>query len=233
MSLSGSDQGAGVESQSVSDIRASLLSHYLDTYVVPDAKNWDVENERFRHDQSLYRYGEYSIFVTLWTMQDYIAGLVGRCKTCYATVGPVEDTWQQPAYFKCPDCLGSSFEGGYKAILVRPSLWSWNEPTLSQTNRGVLDQGVATVQTTSDFRLQPRDYIIRGDGSRWQSQDVSGDHLDTGFGTQSGIWNATAFIYSNVTREDESSPIYLLPITQDYIQATIPQYYSRQPMGNL
>jgi hypothetical protein len=212
-------------------MRAALLSHFLDTYVVPDVKNWSVENERFRHDQALYRYGEYAIFVTMWTMQDFTAGFVGRCQTCYSVQGAVESTWQQPGYFKCPDCLGTSFEGGYKAILVRPSLWSWNEQTLSQTARGVLDQGAATVQTTADFRLQPRDYIIRGDGSRWQSQEVTGDHLDTGFGTQAGIWNATAFIYQNVTREDESSPIYLLPITQDYIQNHIPEYYSRAPMS--
>jgi hypothetical protein len=228
----GADTGASVEAQSIPSIRAALLSHYLDTYVVPDAKHWELENERFRHDQALFRFGEYSIFVTMWTMQDFTAGLVGRCPTCYVPQGALEGTWQQPAYFKCPDCLGTSFQGGYKAILVRPSLWSWNEPTLQQTQRGVINTNVAQVQTTSDFRLQPRDYIIRGDGSRWQSQEVTGDHLDTGFGTQSGIWNATAFIYANVTREDESSPIYLLPITEDYIQETIPKYYSREPVGD-
>jgi hypothetical protein len=35
-----------------------------------------------------------------------------------------------------------------------------------------------------------------------------------------------------VTREDESSPIYLLPISESYIQETIPQYYSRQPVAD-
>jgi hypothetical protein len=225
----GADVGQSVEAQSIPDIKAALLSHYLDHYVLPDAKHWELENERFRHDQALYRYGEYAIFVTMWTMQDFEAGLVARCSTCYQPQGALEGTWQQPAYFKCPNCLGTSFQGGYKAILVRPSLWQWNEPTLSMVQRGVINTNTATVQSTSDFRLQPKDYIIRGDGSRWQSQEVSGDHLDTGFGTQSGIWNATAFIYSNVTREDESSPIYLLPITEDYIQESIPQYYSREP----
>jgi hypothetical protein len=228
----GTDVGTSTETQSIPDIRAALLDHFLDTYVVPDVKSWELENERFRHDQALYRYGEYAIFVSMWTMQDFTAGLVSRCSTCFAPQGAIEDTWQQPAYFKCPNCLGTSFEGGYKAVLVRPSLWSWNEPVLQQVARGVINTDVATVQTTSDFRLEPKDYIIRGDGSRWQAQEVSGDHLDTGFGTQSGIWNATAFIYNNVTREDESSPIYLLPITEDYIQKHIPQYYSRQPVGD-
>lgn len=226
------DTGHGVESRTVLDIRAALLDHFLDSYVVPDVKHWELENERFRHDQALYRYGEYAIFVTMWTLQDFTAGLVGRCGTCYAPQGALEGTWQQPAYTKCPDCLGTSFAGGYKAILVRPSLWTWDEQTQQQVQRGVINTNVAQVQTTSDFRLQPRDYIIRGDGSRWQAQEVQGDHLDTGFGTQAGIWNATAFIYNNVTREDESSVIYLLPINQDYIQAAIPQWYSRQPVGD-
>lgn len=224
------DVGVGVETQAPPTIKAALLSHFLDSYVVPDVKNWEIENERARHDQALYRYGEYAIFVLMWTVQDFEANLVGRCKTCYVPSEPVSDTWKQPAYFKCPDCLGTSFEGGYKAILVRPSLWEWDEPKLQQDKRGVINTNVATVQTTADFRMQPKDYVIRGDGSRWQIQAMEGTHLDTGFGTQSGIWDATQFTYTNVTREDESSPIYLLPFSEGYIQQAIPQYFSRQPV---
>ena len=94
----------------------------------------------------------------------------------------------------------------------------------------MINTDVAQVQTTGDFRLQPKDYIIRGDGSRWQAQNVEGEHLDTGFGTGAGPWNAISFNYANVTREDESSPIYLLPISESYIQTHIPQYYSRGPV---
>jgi hypothetical protein len=225
------DTGTGVETEDMLIVQAALLNHFLDTYVVPDPKNWEVENERARHDQALYRLGEYGIFVLMWQMQDFTLGLVGRCKTCYVPQGAVEDTWKQAAYFKCPDCLGTSFEGGYKAILVRPSLWNWNEPVQQQDKRGVIDTDVAQVQTTGDFRLQPKDYIIRGDGSRWQAQNIEGEHLDTGFGTQAGAWNAISFNYANVTREDESSPIYLLPISENYIQTNIPQYYSRGPVN--
>lgn len=224
------DVGVGVETQAAPSIQAALLSHFLDTYVVPDVKPWEIENERTRHDQALYRFGEYGIFVLMWTLQDFEAHLVGRCKTCYIPEEPLSDTWKQAAYYKCPDCLGTTFEGGYKAILVRPSLWTWDEPKLQQDKRGVVNVNVATVQTTADFRMQPKDYVIRGDGSRWQVQTMEGTHLETGFGTQSGIWDATQFTYTNVTREDESSPIYLLPFSEQFIQQAIPQYYSREPV---
>lgn len=226
----GTDTGVGVEKIDILAIQAALLSHFYDTYVVPDAKNWEVENERARHDQALYRLGEYAIFVLMWQMQDFTLGLVGRCTTCFVPQGALEDTWAQPAYFKCPDCYGSGFEGGYKAVLVRPSLWSWDEPVQQQVARGVINTNVAQVQTTADFRLQPKDYVIRGDGSRWQAQQVEGEHLDTGFGTQAGPWNAVGFSYANVTREDESSPVYMLPLAESYIQEVITQYYSRAPV---
>ena len=224
------DTGTGVDTQAAPSIRAALLNHLLDQYVVPDVKPWEIENERARHDQALYRLGEYAVFVLLWTVQDFEAHLVGRCRTCYVPAEPVADTWKQAAYFKCPDCLGTTFEGGYKALIVRPSMWTWDEPKQQQQERGVVNTNVATVQTTADFRMQPKDYIIRGDGSRWQVQQVEGTHLDTGFGTQSGIWDATQFTYTNVTREDESSPIYLLPLSEQFIQQAVPQYYSRAPV---
>jgi hypothetical protein len=226
----GAETGTGTERIDALTIQAALLSHFLDTYVVPDAKNWEVENERARHDQALYRLGEYAIFVLMWQMQDFTLGLVGRCTTCMIPQGALADTWAQPAYFKCPNCYGSGFEGGYKAVLVRPSLWTWDEPVQQQVARGVINTNVAQVQTTADFRLQPKDYLIRGDGSRWQAQSVEGEHLDTGFGTQAGPWNAVGFSYANVTREDESSPAYLLPLAESYIQEVITQYYSRAPV---
>jgi hypothetical protein len=226
----GVETGVGTESIDSLTIQAALLNHFFDTYVVPDAKNWEVENERARHDQALYRLGEYGIFVLMWQMQDFTLGLVGRCTTCMIPQGALADTWAQPAYFKCPDCYGTGFEGGYKAVLVRPSLWTWDEPVQQQVARGVINTNVAQVQTTADFRMQPKDYLIRGDGSRWQIQSVEGEHLDTGFGTQAGPWNAVGFSYANVTREDESSPIYLLPLAESYIQENITQYYSRAPV---
>lgn len=227
---SDTENGAGTESSSLT-VRAALLDYLENQYVVPDVKNWELQNERAKHEQSLYRYGEYAIFVLMWNIDDFQAGLVQRCPTCFTSVNSlISDTFKQPEFYKCPTCYGTTFNGGYKAMLVRPSIWQWAEPQLQQEKRGYVDMDNATIQTTSDFRMQPKDYVIRGDGTRWQVKGVDALHLATGFGTQAGPWNSVSYTYSNVTREDESSVVYQIPVSEAQIQAGIPQFYSRKPI---
>ena len=225
------DTATSLDTQN-NQIRASLLSYLNNNYYVLDVKNWEIQNERTRVNQAFYRYGEYAIFVIMWTRLDYEAGLVGRCQTCFNKVDPlIADTFQQSPYFNCGDCYGTTFEGGYKAILTQPSLWEWAEPVLELQAKGTVNTDTATIQTPGNFRLQPKDYIIRGDGTRWQVKSaIDAVHLITGFGTPSGGWNAVSYTYREVAREDESHVIYQLPISLAEIHQRIPQYYSRVPI---
>lgn len=182
-------------------------------YHLRQPQDWAVAQVRQHHDEALYLYGEYSMFVLLWNIDDLEGGLVDRCPTCYIAYGDLADVYQQPARRKCEDCFGTTFEGGFKAKIVRPSLWDFGEQTDEEGRRGEEERQVASIQSTEDFRMRNNDWVIRADNSRWQIQTVSGNNLRTGFEHPSRPRSAIAYNYGQVQREDESSVSYLVPPT--------------------
>lgn len=175
-----------------------------------DPQGYAIDQERYRHDGALDWFGEYAMFVLLWDISDHEAGRVDRCSVCYVPYGKVAETYKQPAKRECESCFGTTFEGGIKAKIVRPSLWDVNEEDEQQMERGEVVIQTANVQATSDFRLRTDDYILRADGSRWKMRSMSTNALRTGFlspefRTEVG-WN-----YGTAHREDESSVVYTIP----------------------
>lgn len=141
-------------------------------FYVRDTQTWAVDQERYRHDQALYTVGEYSIFYLMWSQLDLLAGLVERCARCYGTDGTIPnrkaDVYNQPSNNRCPDCFGTTYEGGYRARIVRPALWADNDEDEKLDRRGVVHPESVSVESTWDFRMRGGDYIIRADGSRWR-----------------------------------------------------------------
>lgn len=182
-------------------------------FYLPDAQDWAFEQEKARHQGAMDLWGEYSMFVLLWNLVDFEAGLVGRCQTCYVPNGGVTDVYGQSNNSKCPDCYGTTFEGGFKAKIVRRSLWASNENAFKPQARGDIIIGTATVQAESTFRMRTGDYIFRGDGSRWQMRTMSSNELRTGFQMPSPATAVVGYNYGTVSREDESSVAYLIPPT--------------------
>lgn len=165
-------------------------------------------------------FGEFAMFVLLWNILDHNAGLVERCSTCYLAQGKIADVYGQSSQAKCPDCYGTTFEGGIKAKLVRTSLWDVNEEDNQADHRGEVIVQTATVQATSDFRLRSGDYIFRADGTRWKMRTMSTNSLRTGFmepefRTEVG-WN-----YGTVNREDYSSVAYDIPPDPETLMAAL------------
>ncbi len=195
---------------------------------VADIQMWDIQRERVTHDEALYRLGEYACFVLMWTIRDFEAGLVARCSVCYLDLGIIADTYKQPSQDKCPNCFGTTFEGGYKALLVRPSLWQWTEQVLNQDKRGDVETSQGTVNTTADFRCQPRDYVFRSDGQRFKIQSVDGERLVTGFGIQSHSATAIGYTYG-IVRINPSDPGYLIPPNQTVIMNRLDLHFARYP----
>ena len=126
-------------------------------YHLREQQNYAVTQERMRHDQALYSLGEYAAFVLMWHIQDFEAGLVTRCSRCYGENNLIAQVYEQPVENKCPVCFGTTFDGGYKAILVRPSIWDTNEEDFRLSARGEVIVQTASVQSTSDFRLRTGD----------------------------------------------------------------------------
>lgn len=198
---------------------------------LPDPQKYAVDQERYRHEDALYHFGEYAIFVLLWRIQDHEAELVARCSTCFTDFGEINETYQQPTIRKCPDCFGTTFEGGFKAKIVRPSLWDFHEADdkTDRAGRGEMIAQGASVQATADFRLRTGDYILRGDGSRWQMKTIASSHLREGFEVPSTERTALGFNFGVCNREDESSVAYIIPPLQDDLIDLLDVAYMRYP----
>lgn len=184
---------------------------------VVDPNAYAIEQERWRHDSALYSYGEYAMFVLLWHVEHLEAGLVARCPRCFggSVVDPVvADAYKQPVNRKCPVCFGTTFEGGYRARIVRPSAWDFTVPDDRDDARGQFEMASASIQSTSDFRLRHGDYIFRSDGARWRNTSTGTNHLRTGFQYPGSGFTELGFNYTQVMLVDPSDVAYDMPPTK-------------------
>lgn len=172
-------------------------------------QDWAVAQERAAHEQALYQIGEYAMFVLLWTARDFDAGLVALCPLC--STDRASRAYGQPARNKCPACFGTRFEGGYRALIVRPAIFTDADDGQSFTARGVVAPQALQVESTSDFRVHGGDYCFRATGERLQLGDPLRTTVRTGFGT---VRQAQAGISYNITQagvEDDDSVAYTIP----------------------
>jgi hypothetical protein len=181
---------------------------YWDQPQMPHA----ISNVRGQTEGAVRRLGEYSAWVLLWNLEDHEEGLVDRCPTCYDAGGSKEAAYAaaygQTGNPECPDCLGTTFEGGYRAIIVRPTLWSETEEASEQSKRGEVTRQSARLQSTADFRAKVNDWVLRHDGTRWEIGGVENMRLHTGF-TGGGTRDRVGVGYSyTAAREDQSSVIF-------------------------
>jgi hypothetical protein len=170
---------------------------------------------RFSHDEALYSLGEWNIFFLMWHIDDHNAGLVERCSNCYLPFGDVSEVFKQSSVRNCPVCFGTTFEGGYKARIVRPAIWNLNADEDKEQRRGEITRNSASVQSTSDFNLRVGDYLVRGDDSRWQMRSKSSAFLREGFSTASPEINQMGSLYNQCDLEDKSSVSYIIPVSED------------------
>jgi hypothetical protein len=211
-----------------------LLPTAPQPYVLPDPQNWAVEQERLRHDQALFDHGEYAFFILMWQELDNRLGRVTRCSRCYGqTVNSrVANVYNQAAEERCPQCFGTTFEGGFKALIVRQSLWTFSEDNDTIGRRGIIEQATAAIQSTSDFQMRTGDHVVRGDGTRWTIQSLTAPHLRTGFQTPTNTGNIVAFNYGQAAKDDASAPSFAMPphLTASQLHAVLNPPHPHRPI---
>lgn len=176
---------------------------------VQDPQDYAVATLVQDQDDALWTFGEYVMLVLLWNIRDFERGQVARCPTCYSNFGKIADAYGQAAKEKCPDCFGTTFQGGFRAKIVRPAIFTAVDVDDNpEGSRGHIASASTSVQTTNDFTLRNRDFVFRGDGSRWSFIRPASTVAYTGFEVKGPIvgWNA-----GQVVREDESSVAYTVP----------------------
>lgn len=195
------------------------------------------------HDETLYRYGEMVLFTLMWRPLDYERGLVGHCPTCYLSSRSAQ-AFQQPTERKCPDCFGTTFEGGFRAQIVRPALISDRNVDDLDTARGTLTTDSLQVDTTADFTLHGGDYLFRADNARYQCESMSEVVLRSGFAEPRSEESFGGTIPA-AHLEDPSSVAYLIPpdaatlattlsaATQGHLASDLTAYQTVRPNGYL
>jgi hypothetical protein len=191
------------------------MPHQPLVYWARDRQHWAVEQERMRHNEALYQLGEYAIFALMWHLEDFTAGLVGRCQRCYLGDTSIEsrisDAYGQGDQYKCPDCYGTTFEGGYKAIIVRPAIFSDVDKDQKAHSRGTVNSDEVDLESTPDFRIRTGDYCIRATGDRLYLRVPSRVTLRTGFGIPYQTTGAITYNHARAVIEDPENVAYMVP----------------------
>lgn len=185
-------------------------------------ERWAEAEVRDSHHEALMLLGEYAMFVLMWHPADEAAGLVERCSRCYAgtAMARAGAVYRQPSQAKCPVCYGTTFEGGYRARIIRPSLWSDSGTDTVRHPRGEVRTDSMTVETTEDFVLRHGDYAFRADGTRHQALELTGAWVRTGM-AQPGLDRSVGGAIAQVRMEDPTSVAYTIPPTStaDLVEA--------------
>jgi hypothetical protein len=202
-----------------------------------DTQDWAVRQERQRHAQALWEYGELVMFALLWHTADYQAGLCTRCPRCFTGNSTAESqiaaAYAQGNQAGCPVCFNSSYadwEGvGWRAIIVRPAIFTDTDRDEQRTARGVMRPAGVSIESTPDFRVRPQgDYCLRSDGTRWYLRVPRRSTLRTGFATPWQQAENVGYNLMNASLEDLVSPAYLIPPAQQRL-AQVLGTYTRLP----
>jgi hypothetical protein len=197
------------------------MPHEVQPYYLRQRQEWAVQQEHLRHNEAIYHVGEWTMFVLMWHLEDFEAGRVQRCTACYTSYGRIAEAYQQPAKNKCPDCFGTTFEGGYRARIVRPSIFTDTDEDEKLDRRGIVSPDDVQIETTSDFRIRSGDYAFRGNGTRWQLRVPERITLRTGFGMPTQGMDAIGYNSARAQQENETSVAFLIPPTPAEVAAIL------------
>lgn len=185
-----------------------------------------IENS---HTEALYAYGEFALFTLMWRVEDFEAGLVGRCPTCYLGDRGAA-VFQQSPLIKCPDCYGTTFEGGFRAQIIRPAIIVHSSPTDDATIRGDLNIDNINMETSTDFVMHHGDYVFREDGDRYQTSEKQEDSVHDGF----SVMDSQSPYVANIAEaklEDPTSVAYTIPVEVGGGSATLHDLLDRSNFG--
>jgi hypothetical protein len=179
-------------------------------YYVREQQDWAVQQEHLRHSEALYSLGEWAMFALMWHIQDFTAGLVTRCSRCWGADDKerrISEAYGQPQQNRCPICFGTTFEGGYKALIVRPAIFGDTDESEQVQARGVVHPSDLSVESTPDFRIRSGDYVFRTSGDRYFLRVPARVTLRSGFGHPHQSTTAIGYNHARASLEDPSASV--------------------------
>lgn len=220
-----------------------------------DVQHFTIEQERQRHAQALWQYGELVMFCLLWRPEDLAAGIAQRCTRCFEPGRVIPLSPAQPDYgtgpeaaiaaaygqgnqYRCTLCFGTQIIAaatvqvpGVRALIIRPAILTDTEQNLQRSRKGVVNPGTVSIQATPDFRAHTLDYMFRSDGRRYQLAVPGRVTLRTGFATPWQQTAAIAYNLMNASLEDpRASVAYVIPPPGELLAVALGTY-TRVPVS--
>lgn len=180
---------------------------------MPQPQAFAEDHMRQHHTEALYRHGEYAMFTLMWNEQDFERGLVDRCPACFVSAGRIAAAYDQGVRGKCPECFGTTFQGGFRAQVIRPTLWTDRQTDHADSERGPLVLDGVTIETVAGFTIRRGDYVFRGNGTRYQTEEGSVLGLRSGFLMPDSASSIAGTISQARLESEKGSPAYLIPPT--------------------
>jgi hypothetical protein len=202
-------------------------------YHLQEHQRFAVDQERQRHADALWHVGEYAVFWLMWHLLDFEQGLVTRCSRCWGTSGTdarIAAVYEQPKQNECPVCFGTTFEGGYRARIVRPAIFADTDQSERLDKRGEVHPHTVSIETTWDFRIRQGDYVGRADNSRWRMRVPSRTTLRSGFGFAGQTEASLTYARIIGEREEEKTVAYKLPPEDPEVIRNVLSQPARSPL---
>lgn len=175
-------------------------------------QQWAAHLVESQHEEALYLVGELALFTLMWRPADFEAGRVGRCSECFGGAKSRQAAaFEQPLKRECTKCFGTTFEGGFRAQIVRPTLFADRNSEMRDEARGTVVSDTIRIETTGDFTLHKDDYVFRADNTRFQAEEKTEDVMRPGFGNPSGADSLAGT--STLHMEETTSVAFRIPPT--------------------
>lgn len=185
---------------------------------------WAAHLVEAQHEEALYLVGELVLFTLMWRPADYEAGRVDRCSVCFNGVKSRQAAaFEQPTKRECPKCFGTTFEGGFRAQIVRPALFADRNSEMRDEARGTVVTDTIRIETTGDFTLHKDDYVFRADNTRFQAEEKNEDVMRSGFGNPA---SGDSLAGSTTLHMEETTSVAFLipPTTPQALRALLGHY---------
>lgn len=179
-------------------------------------QGWSHDSVQASHEEALYAFGELGLFTLMWRPVDHEAGLVEHCSVCWASGDDKTrrraEAYNQPTQRECPNCYGTTWEGGYRAQIIRPVIFQDRNVETTDEARGVVTTDTVSIETTGEFTMRKGDYLFRFDNTRFQGEEKGEAVLSSGFGPS---FSTESFGGGPVTlhMEEKTTVAFLIPPT--------------------
>lgn len=178
-------------------------------------QDWAESHVTASHHDALYRFGEYVMFTLLWTAKDAEDGLVGPCTNCMG--GRISQAYDEVPDPYCTRCYGTTFEGGFRAQIIRPAIVTDRNTETKEAQRGEFTLDAVSIETTSDFFSRSGDLMFRADGSRYQMDQMDTVVIRSGFSHPQQVETVGGVIPSAKLEANLAAPAHRIPPAGDVL----------------